>query len=438
MFAYHLDLALRSFRSARGLTALMVLAIAMGIGACMTTLTVLRTLSADPIPGRSGWLLRVQLDVGPGRSLVPGHEPDDQLTRFDAETLMQARRATRQAMMTGGGIAIEPGADAPGAPKPFITDARYTTADFFAMFATPFRAGGPWSAADDAAHAQVAVITRSLGERLFGAADPLGRTLRASGSDYRIVGVLDAWQPVPYFFDPNVGNFRRTEDVFIPFSTALDRKLGSHGNMRCWGDNPVQRPHERDAPCSWIQYWVELDTAEDRAAYLDYLRNYSDQQRAAGRFERPTNVRLRSVPEWLAYKRIVPEDVRLQAWLAFGFLVVCLVNTVGLLLAKCLRRAPEIGVRRALGASRRQIFAQFVVEAGAIGIAGGIGGFALAALGVWLIRLSATTAHAGFVHVDAFTFGATFALALAATVLAGLLPAWRACTVTPASQLKSA
>jgi len=438
MFGYYLDLALRSFRTARGLTALMVLAISMGIGASMTTLTVLRSLSADPIPGRSAGLWRVQLDAEPARNFVPGKEPDEQLTRFDAETLLQARRATRQAMMTGGGLAIEPDAQAPGAPKPFLADARFTSADFFPMFATPFRFGGSWRAADDEAHAAVAVISRSLNERVFGGIDSVGRTLRASGAEFRIVGVLDDWQPVPYFFDPNVGNFRRTEDVFLPFTTALDGKFGSNGSMHCWGQESVLHPHDRNAPCSWIQYWVELDTPEDRTAYLEYLRAYSAQQHAAGRFERAPDVRLRSVAEWLAYKRIVPEDVRLQVWLAFGFLAVCLVNTVGLLLAKCLRRAPEIGVRRALGASKGQVFAQFLVEAGAIGIAGGAGGFAFAALGVWLIRLSAATSHAKFVHLDAYTFGTTFALALAATLLAGLLPAWRACAVAPAAQLKSA
>jgi putative ABC transport system permease protein len=226
--------------------------------------------------------------------------------------------------------------------------------------------------------------------------------------------------------------------MFVPFTTALDRKLGSNGNMHCWGETSTLHPHDRDAPCSWIQYWVELDTPADRAAYLDYLRTYSARQHAAGRFERPTNVRLRAVMDWLAYQHVVPEDARLQTWLAFGFLAVCLVNTVGLLLAKCLRRAPEIGVRRALGASRRQVFAQFVVEAGTVGVAGGAGGFALAALGVWLIRLSATTDHAKFVHLDALAFGTTFALALGASVLAGLLPAWRACQVAPAVQLKSA
>ena len=191
------------------------------------------------------------------------------------------------------------------------------------------------------------------------------------------------------------------------------------------------------APCSWLQYWVQLDTPDEVRNYRQYLEAYSDRQRAAGRFERPTNVRLRSVMEWLDFNKVVPNDVRLQLWLAFGFLLVCLVNTVGLLLAKCMKRAPEIGVRRALGASRRAIFAQFLVEAGAIGVAGGIGGLGLALLGIWIVRGSAAS-HAAFVHLDAMLFATTFALALVTSLLAGLLPAWRACQVSPALQLKSA
>ena len=53
MFGYYLDLALRSLKRNRVLTVLMVLAIAVGIGACMTTLTVVHLLSGDPLPGKS-------------------------------------------------------------------------------------------------------------------------------------------------------------------------------------------------------------------------------------------------------------------------------------------------------------------------------------------------------------------------------------------------
>ncbi|HEY0973026.1 MAG TPA: FtsX-like permease family protein [Solimonas sp.] len=140
--------------------------------------------------------------------------------------------------------------------------------------------------------------------------------------------------------------------------------------------------------------------------------------------------------EWLDYKRVVPSDVRLQVWLAFGFLAVCLVNTVGLMLAKFLRRAGEIGVRRAIGASRREIFLQFLVEAGAVGLAGALLGVLLALLGLWGVRQQPGD-YASLAHLDLPMLGLTVALALFTSLIAGLLPAWRACDVAPALQLKS-
>ena len=436
MFLYYFDLALRSFRSARGLTALMVLTVAMGIGASMTTLTTFRALSGNPLPEGGDRVMRVQLDADRKATFVPGAEPDDQLTRFDAEALLRDKRGVRQVAMIGGSVTVEPAADAPGALKPFGIDARYTTADFFAMFATPFRYGQGWSAAEDDARASVVVLSKELNEKVFGGADSVGRTLRFNNLDFRVVGVLAAWQPVPYFFDPNSGRYRKTEGLFVPYSTAIDRRLGQRGNVTCWGNGSTPDIRAFDAPCSWIQYWVELKSPQDRPAFLDYLTRYSAQQHAAGRFEREPNPRLRPVMEWLESQRIVPEDVRLQTWLALGFLLVCMVNTVGLLLAKCLRRSPEIGVRRALGAPRREIFAQFLVEAGAIGLAGGVLGLALSWAGVWLVR-QGTSDSAQWVHMDAVALIGTFALSVGASLLAGLLPAWRACEISPASQLKS-
>ena len=102
MFAYYFDLALRSFRRNKALTTLMVLAIALGIGASMTTLTVFHVLSGDPLPGKSEDLYYVQLDPRPPRGAEPGEEPIEQSTRRDAEALVRAGRADRQAMMTGG------------------------------------------------------------------------------------------------------------------------------------------------------------------------------------------------------------------------------------------------------------------------------------------------------------------------------------------------
>jgi len=132
----------------------------------------------------------------------------------------------------------------------------------------------------------------------------------------------------------------------------------------------------------------------------------------------------------------VPNDARLQTWVALGFLLVCLLNTIGLLLTKFLRRSPEIGVRRALGASKRSIFTQLLIEAGMIGIAGGLLGLLLAWLGLWAVRHQPTS-YAELAHLDLPMLAGTFGLAVVSSLLAGLLPAWRGCQVTPALQLKS-
>ena len=101
------------------------------------------------------------------------------------------------------------------------------------------------------------------------------------------------------------------------------------------------------------------------------------QLQRAGRFHGPVNNRLRDLPAFLDAEQVVPGDTRVSFLVALGLLIVCLVNTVGLLLAKFLRRSSEIGVRRALGAPRIAIYGQFLTEAAVIGVAGGLLGLVL-------------------------------------------------------------
>ncbi len=431
MFTYYLDLARRSFKRNVALTVLMVVAIAFGVGASMTTLTVLHVLSADPIPGKSGSLYHVQLDPRRMAGYTPGREPESQVTRFDAEALVRARRADRQAMMTGGNAAVEPqraGLD------PFFVEGRWTSSDFFAMFRVPFAAGGGWTAEDDTSNAHVAVITRALADKLFGAVDVVGRAIRVEGTELRIVGVIENWRPSPHFYDLNTGAYAKGEQLFVPFSTSRELKLSRSGTMNCWDESTDSTAV--GAPCVWIQLWVELDGADKAEAYRDFLVRYSEDQLRAGRYQRPPNVRLRDVMAWLDHRKVVPSDVRLQSIVALGFLLVCLINTVGLLLTKFLRRSTEIGVRRALGASKRSIFVQLLVESGLIGIVGGVLGLGLAWLGLWAVRHQPTD-YAEIARLDLPMLAATFALAVISSLLAGLLPAWRGCQVAPAIQLKS-
>ncbi|MDE2497735.1 MAG: ABC transporter permease, partial [Xanthomonadaceae bacterium] len=108
MLAYYLGLALRSLKRNPVLTGLMVLAIALGIGASMTTLTVLHVLSGDPLPGRSADIYYPQIDPRNMNGYQPGDEPADQVTWIDGMNLLRAHRADRQALMTGGSVPIQP------------------------------------------------------------------------------------------------------------------------------------------------------------------------------------------------------------------------------------------------------------------------------------------------------------------------------------------
>ncbi|WHZ19057.1 MAG: ABC transporter, ATP-binding protein [Rhodanobacteraceae bacterium] len=434
MFAYYVDLALRSLKRNKVLTALMVLAIAVGIGASMTTLTVLHVLSGDPLPGKSSLLYYPQIDPQDARGMMPGTLPPEQLTLIDGMNLLRAKRADRQALMFGGAVPIQP---ASSTVDPFYVEARFTTADFFAMFDAPFLYGHGWTGADDEAHARDVVITRQLNDKLFNGADSVGRTLRIGDSTFRIVGVLDTWRPNPHFYDLNTGTYNYYEQVFLPLQTALDQHFAHNGSNDCWGNGTGGAGDiYPSATCVWLQFWVELDSPAKAAAYKQFLIHYSEEQKALGRFVRAPNVRLDNLMQWLNYNGVVPDDVRLQAWLAFGFLLVCLLNTVGLMLAKFLRRSGELSVRRALGASRRALFAQLLTESGVVGLAGGIGGLLLAMLGLWMVQHRSVD-YASLAHLDPEMLLVTFALAIGASLLAGVFPAWRACSVSPALLIKS-
>ena len=431
--AYYLQLALRALQRNPVLTALMVLALAVGIGTCMTTLTVLHVLSGDPLPGRSADLYYPQIDPRDALSYRPGEEPMGQVTWIDGMNLLDAHRADRQALMTGGSVAVQ---SPRSGVDPFFEDARATTAEFFPMFGVLFRYGHGWDAADDAARARVAVISDALNRRVFGGGDSVGKVLRLDGAAFRVAGVLGDWHPDPHFYDLDLGSYAEPEGVYLPLSTSQDIKMDHEGSVDCWGNGGGGTRPAHNAPCVWLQFWVQLDSPAQVAAYKQFLVNYSAQQKSLGRFQRPPNVRLRSLMQWLSYNQVVPDDVRMQAWLALGFLLVCLVNTVGLLLAKFLRRSSEIGVRRALGASRRAIFMQLLIESGLVGVAGGVLGLLLTLLGLWAVRQQPSD-YAKLASLDPPMLLATFGLALAGSLLAGALPAWRACLIPPALQLKA-
>jgi len=121
--------------------------------------------------------------------------------------------------------------------------------------------------------------------------------------------------------------------------------------------------------------------------------------------------------------------------LSFMFLAVCMLNTIGLILAKFLRRSGEIGLRRAVGASKMALFRQYLVETGVIGVSGGLLGILIGWAGLIGIRhLVQDSDH--IARLDWTMVGLSLLLALASSMLAGLYPAWRVVRIPPAIYLK--
>ena len=435
MFQYYFLLGLRSLRRNPALTALMVLTLAIGVAASVSTLTILHVMSGNPLPHKAERLFVPLVDNGSLSGYTPGNKSgDNQLSYRDAVNLQNSKVGERRSVMYGVGGPIEPARKDIGA---FTSRGLAAYRDFFGMFETPFRYGQPWSNADDTAGADVVVLSRKLAEKLYGDANPVGQRMTLLGFPYLITGVLDTWEPVPRIHRI-VGSsaFGADDEFFIPFTTAIRHQTTHDGSMSCEGDRQPGYQGTLDSECTWMQFWFEMARDGQRGELQSYLDSYAQEQRKLGRLKRSAPNLLFNTDEWLVRLNVVGNDNRLSAWLAFGFLALCLVNTIGLLLAKFSVRAAEVGIRRALGASRSDIFRQFLVETTVIGLAGGILGLLLAYGALALIGMQSRQLTV-VAHMDWQMLAMTFVISVGAAILAGLLPTWRACQVTPAMQLKS-
>jgi putative ABC transport system permease protein len=437
MFRYYLKLGLLSIRANPALSALMISAIAIGIGAFMTIVTIRHVMGDNPIEHKNDVLFHVQVDNwNPDDPYDEPNEPPEQMTYLDTSALIDADRAHRQVVSFKASRVVQPDGDE---MLPFQEEVRATTSDFFVMFDVPFKYGSGWDAAADRSNERVAVLSEEMNDKLFGGEDSVGRTVRMNDEPFRIVGVLDEWNPIPTFYDLNNNPFVGPEEIYAPFPVAIAGEWSSAGNTNCW-KSPDEGGYEGflASECTWMQMWVELRDADEKAAYEQFLDDYVMEQKKLGRFPRELNNRLSTPAEWMLNQEVVDETVSVLLALSGLFLVVCLLNTIGLLLAKVIRRSNDISLRRALGASKGALFRQYIIEAGLIGVAGGLAGIGM----TWLGLRGIENLFSGYdfiqylVTMDWSMVALAVGLSLACALGAALYPTWRACRVSPATTLR--
>lgn len=436
MFHYYFLIGLRSLRRNPALTLLMVVTLSIGVAASMALLTVVHALATDPIPQKSERLFAPLIDIGTPEGYVAGNDPGDvQVSYQDAVNFLNTQSAARRTAIYPIKPPVQP---ARADLSAFFASGIAVNRDFFSMFDTPFLYGGSWNQAEDVAGADLVVLGRAMSEKVFGNVNPVGQRLHLLGHELRVVGVVDHWKPFPRFYNLHGSNAAVVppEEFFLPFATAIRHRAWSSGTMSCGMKRDPGFDGLLRSECTWLQFWFETPTAAGRASLQKFLDGYASEQRKLGRMLRKAPNKLYNVKEWLTLFNVVDNDSKLSVLLGFGFLALCLVNTVGILLAKFSARAAEIGIRRALGASRAQIFGQFFIESGVIGLVGGIVGLLMAFGALALIGLESPQ-MAEIAQMDWQMLSLTVILAIVSAVLAGLLPTWRACQVTPALQLKS-
>ena len=263
--------------------------------------------------------------------------------------------------------------------------------------------GRPFSHLEDAANAHVAVVNSKLAENLFGQRDPMNRRIKIGGLPYDVVGV---YNPPPHLF----GDGDQPE-IMIPHGTFQK-------DLQYWP--------------GWMDMFVvPQDSVRTERAIDDVtmamrtMRGLRPGQK--NNFDAITQeVYTRAINSFTAVARY------LMVALSMVGLIVGGIGVVAIMMISVTERTREIGVRKALGALRREIMWQFLVEAATLTLVGGFVGM-IAGWGIAILL------HA-FTPVPAYVPLASIVVALLAAAFTGLLfgiyPASKAARLDPVEALR--
>lgn len=266
--------------------------------------------------------------------------------------------------------------------------------------------GRAFSAEEDRGLARVAVVGATAAHELFELDDPIGQQVRVGGVPFEIIGVTAKKGGGLFGADPD-------QDVYVPLSALLSRLLG-----RSWVDVVLV---QADSPALFPV--LRQDIAEDlrRAHHL-----------AAGR---PDDFTIQDPAALLAAEHEMGEAFRaLVGGVAGVSLATGGIGIIAVMLMTVRERTREIGLRRAIGATRRAILFQFLFEASLLT---GLGGLAGALIALPANALICRLAGWPIVWpVAAMLAGTAFSVGLG--VLCGIAPAVRAARLEPAIAVRAA
>ena len=263
--------------------------------------------------------------------------------------------------------------------------------------------GRSFSHLEDAANSHVAVVNTKLAENLFGQRDPVARRIKIGDVPYDVIGVYD---PPPRLF----GDGDRPE-AMIPHGTFVKDLPYFHG----WMDMFV-------VPVDSVGVARAID---DVTIAMRTMRGLRPGQR--NNFDAVTQqVYTQAVNSFTLVARVLMIVLSLVGLLVGG------IGVIAIMMISVTERTREIGVRKALGATRREILWQFLVEAATLTLVGGIIGMAVG----WLVSLVLATATPVPAYVPLGSVLLALALAAVTGLLFGIYPASKAARLDPVEALR--
>jgi len=310
---------------------------------------------------------------------------------------------------------------------------------YFRLLNLAVASGATFTPAQVAASAPVCVIGHGVRTRFFTTEDPIGRPIKVGDVWLTVVGVLEDRQ-VAEQTAQRLGIRDHNMDVFVPLPTMLLR-YRNRASVTVQGVQRAARPNRGDdnpgdpATRAERSNYHQLDRIVVRVHESRLVPAVADVVRRM-LTRRHNNV--------VDFEVVVPElllkqeqrtrtifNVVLGAIASISLLVGG-IGIMNIMLASVLERIREIGVRRAVGARRRDILAQFLGEAVAISLSGGLAGILVgAALSAGIERVAGIRAIVSLPSVVA-AFGVSISVGLAF----GIVPAWRAARADPADCLR--